>query len=148
MCFFGIVGIILMVIENELTFHQATITDTKTSWFLKLIIRISTAMLLALICYYHCLDLKLYATQNSLENWGIGLTKTKFCLIVAELLICAVHPMPRSYVNANAEQIALNSTLSNATLSEPNPLSYTDVDVGLGIPSMFMNISCLKIKFL
>ncbi len=131
MCFLAILGIILMVIENELTFDRVDNKDTKASWFIKLIITITTVILLTLIIYYHRLDLKLYSNQNSLEDCRVGLTNTKICLIAIEILICAVHPMPRSYPYVDPPK--LNSTL----FTDPYPLSYTAIDVGFGIPSKF-----------
>lgn len=123
MSILSIVGIILMVIENELTFHTGDNNDTKASWFIKLIISITTAILLALIICYHYLDLKFYMNQNSFQSWHVGLTPKRICFIITELIICAVHPMPRSYPHSNSEDIVLK------------PYSYTAIDVGLGIPS-------------
>jgi hypothetical protein len=87
MCFLAIVGIVLMITENELTFNRIYEKDTKSSWFIKIIISITTIILLVLILYYHCLDLKYYSNQNSLHDSRIGLTNTKIFLITIELLI-------------------------------------------------------------
>ena len=114
-----------MIIENEQTFHNGDNNDTKASWFIKLIISITTVILLGLIICYHYLDLKFYMNQNSFQSWHVGLTLKRICLIVIELIICAVHPMPRSYPHSSSEEIVAKS------------YSYTAVDVGLGIPSKF-----------
>ncbi len=119
-----------MIIANELTFNRVDNQDTKGSWWCKLIITISTVILLVLLGYYHYLDLKLYSNQNSLEDHRIGLTNKRICLIVIELIICAVHPMPRSYPYSNPPKIDVD-----AIDITPHPLSYTAIDVGLGLPS-------------
>ena len=142
MSFLAIFGIVLMVIENELTFNRFDNQDTKISWFLKLIITITTAILLALIFYYHHTDMSLYSFRNSVEDWRVELTSTKILLIAVEVLICAIHPMPRSYPQSDLEKI--NSTTSGSSSLDPHPLSYTATDVGLGLPSKCSSFFFLK----
>ncbi|CAF4985119.1 unnamed protein product [Rotaria sp. Silwood1] len=131
MSFLAILGIILMIIENELTFARVNNEDTRISWFLKLTITITTVILLALIFYYHHLDMNLYSFRNALEDWRVELTNSKILLIIFEISICAIHPMPRSYPQTDPEKI--NSTSIESDSSSPNSysLSYTAVDVGL-----------------
>ena len=133
MSFLAMLGIVLMVVENELTFDRVDNQDTKVGWFIKLIITITTAILIALIFYYHHIDMSLYCFRNSVEDWRVELTATKILLIAVEVLICAIHPMPRSYPQADPEKI--NSTTSDSSSLDPYPLSYTATDVGLGLPS-------------
>ncbi|CAF1137184.1 unnamed protein product [Rotaria sordida] len=68
MCFLGILGIILMIIENEITFSQVNDNDTILTWSIKIIITLSTVVLIGFIFQYHRLDLSLYAVNNSIEN--------------------------------------------------------------------------------
>jgi hypothetical protein len=137
MSLLAIFGIILMIIENELTFNRVDNQDTKASWFIKLIISITTAILLGLIIYYHHLDMVLYAFRNLLEDWRVQLTYTKIFGITIEILICAIHPMPRAYPQSDPEKINSTSMTSDPSILNPYPVSYTAVDVGLGIPSKF-----------
>ncbi|CAF1064092.1 unnamed protein product, partial [Adineta ricciae] len=97
MCAISIVSIILMIIANEIAFNQPGEFDTVAGWFVKLIITILTAVLLILVLVYHRLDLDLYSINNSIDNWCVGLTHQRLFIVVAELMICAIHPMPRSY---------------------------------------------------
>ncbi|CAF4217476.1 unnamed protein product [Adineta steineri] len=76
------------------------------------------------------LNLRLYAVQNSLQDYRVGLTKTKICLIILELLICAIHPVPHSSPQLESEEVNLNSSASYS-------FSYTAIDVGLGLPSEY-----------
>ncbi|UJR32651.1 hypothetical protein I4U23_020111 [Adineta vaga] len=130
MCLLGILGIILMIIENELIFNHIKHNDIRATWSIKLIISITTMMLLVLIFYYHYLDLKLYSIQNSLEDSRVGLTKAKIFLIASEIIICAIHPMPLLNLYSNIENISTNST-------DYRSPSYTSVDVGLSLPMFF-----------
>ena len=122
-------SIILMVVENELTFDRIDNQDTKASWAIKLIITVTTVLLLLLILYYHYLDMKFYAYKNLLRDWRIQLTSVKIFSILTEVLICLIHPVPRSYPYTNPERI--NSTSFSTSYS----LSYTAIDIGLGLPS-------------
>ncbi|CAF1149120.1 unnamed protein product [Adineta ricciae] len=132
----AISSIILMIVENELTFNCIDNQDTKVSWSIKLIITITTIILLALILYYHYLNMKFYAFRNSIRDWRVQVTSVKIFSIMIEFLICSIHPMPRSYPYINPERI--NST----SFSDPYSLSYTAIDVGLGLP-MFLRLYLL-----
>ncbi|CAF1235129.1 unnamed protein product [Rotaria sordida] len=131
MCILGILGIILMIIENELTFSQIDNNDTISSWSIKIVISLSTAVLIGFIFQYHHLDLSLYAVNNSIEDYRIAITSKKIFLILLEILVCAVHPMPRSFPrhsNPSVENIN-----SNSSISTPYPVSYISVDFALGL---------------
>ena len=124
-----------MITANELTFSRMHNTDSVASWFIKLFISITTAILLGLAFYYHYLNLQLYAAQNGLQNWRVGLTPKKIVFIVAELVVCAIHPMPRGYPPPGVSTIT----------GEKHSVGYTAVDVGLGFPSksvLFLSDEC------
>ncbi len=127
MSFLAIFGIILMIIENEITFVHIDNKETKVTWFIKLIITLSTVILIVLIFQYHRLDMTLYAYRNLLDGWYVALTCTRVLTITIEVLICIIHPMPRSYPHGDPQQ---NDSISYS-------LSYTSVDVALGLPSKF-----------
>jgi len=146
MCFLGLLGIVLMVAENEITFRSINNRDTNISWLIKLIITISTIILVGLVIYYHYLNLKLHATHNSLDDWHIALTVKRIVLIILEILICAIHPMPRYFPRhwlSKHEEIIINSTRSNSFVTSSVSSSYIAIDVALGLPSKY-NIISLK----
>ena len=122
----AIVSIILMIIQNELVFARVDNKDLKTAWFLRLIITVSTVILILLILYYHYLDITLYTFRNRLPNWCVGLNYNKIFLIAIELIICAIHPIPRSYPSVES---------SNIIQPNSHPLSYITVDIALSLPS-------------
>jgi potassium intermediate/small conductance calcium-activated channel subfamily N protein 3 len=131
MCLLSLLGIILMIIENEIRFTRTNPKDTKISWFLKFIITITTIILVSLVFYYHHLQLQLYSIENSLDNWILGLTRTKIVLIAVELIICAIHPIPRSFPQNSKFEIIDSCTIT------PVPLSCIAMDVALGLPSKY-----------
>ncbi|CAF3793568.1 unnamed protein product [Rotaria sordida] len=115
MCFLGVFGIILMSIVNEIEFHQINDKYAKLSWFIKLTITLSTIVLIGLIFYYHRLDITLNSINNS----------------IVEILICAIHPIPRSFPlhsNTSLENISSNSTTST------HDTFSTAIDILLGVP--------------
>jgi fumarate reductase subunit D len=132
MSFLATLGIILMIVDNELTFSSVDNDDTRAGWYIKPIITFTTIILLGLILYYHYLDLKLYAVQNCLEDCRVVLTKTKIYLIITEILICAIHPVPHNSLYADSLTFNLNTNSSSSY-----PLSYITLDVALGLPSKF-----------
>ncbi|CAF4607898.1 unnamed protein product, partial [Rotaria sp. Silwood2] len=93
MCFVAILGIVLMIIANELTFKQIEDKDTVAAWSIRLTITVSTAILIVLILIYHRLDLSLYCIDHSFNDWRVGLTNKRIFQIVLEVVICAVHPV-------------------------------------------------------
>ncbi|CAF1494944.1 unnamed protein product, partial [Rotaria sordida] len=140
MCFLGILGIILMIIESEITFSQVNDNDTISSWSLKIVISFSTIVLIGFVFQYHHLDLSLYAVNNSIEDYRVTLTNRKIFLILLEVLICAIHPIPRSiphYLKA-----LLKNRDPNSSTSTPYTLSHIDIDVALGLP-MFARVYLL-----
>ncbi|CAF1371090.1 unnamed protein product [Rotaria sordida] len=140
MCVLGILGIILMIIENELTFSQIDNNDTISSWSIKIVISFSTLVLIGFIFQYHHLDLSLYAVNNSIEDYRIAITYKKIFLILLEILVCAVHPMPRSFPRPSNSSV--ENTSSNSSTPTRYPLSYVSVDVALGFP-MFARVYLL-----
>jgi hypothetical protein len=168
MCFLGILGIILMIIENELTFNRVDHKDTTFSLFVKATITFTTILLVGLVFYYHRIDLNLYCVDNSIDDWRIALTRAKIFSF-----ICMIHPIPghflvewssqyvkkvgtnfdfinpyRSNQNTLTTSTLLNSTttttvpttIQSSTNINDLPQSYVPIDVMLSLPSKIKNI--------
>lgn len=127
MSFLVVFSLILMITANELTFDRVDHRNTKASWSLKLVISISTAVLLISILYYHYLDMIYYACRNRLPDWRVELTREKIFFITLELLICIIHPFPRSFPSTDLPMVA----------SVIQPSSHVSTDVALSLPSKF-----------
>ncbi len=98
MCFLGIFGIILMIIECELTFNRIDHKNTTFSLLLKATITFTTIILVGLVFYYHRIDITLYCLDNSIDDWRIALTRKKVFLIIFEAFICMIHPIPGHFI--------------------------------------------------
>ena len=127
---FAVIGIVLMVIETEMTMAHVYEKDETPSYLMKLCITISTVTLLGFVLWYHILDIKLFMCDNSLEDWRSAMSFKRVAWIALELMVYAIHPMPgrhdfrwRTY-NANTGDMR----------SE-----YVPVDVIFSIP-MFMRL--------
>jgi hypothetical protein len=138
MCILALIGILLMITVNEIIFHQITNTETVLSWSLKLIMTITTIILVGLVILYHRLDLTLHALITLTNDWRVGLTYRKISIVALEVLVCAIHPVVRSFPDASNTITEEPSTLT--ITPAVHSLSYIPIDVALGLPSKY-NIS-------
>ena len=95
--FFAIVGIILMMIETELFMAGVFKKDGTASLIMKFAISLSTVTLLGFILWYHALDVKLYMSDNSLDDWTLAMSSKRIVFILLEVVVCAIHPLPGRY---------------------------------------------------
>ncbi|XP_043265005.1 small conductance calcium-activated potassium channel protein 2 [Colletes gigas] len=93
----GMFGIIVMVIENELSSAGVYTKASFYSTALKTLISVSTVILLGLIFAYHALEVQLFMIDNCADDWRIAMTWQRIAQITLELVICAVHPIPGEY---------------------------------------------------
>lgn len=128
MFFLAILGIGLMIVENEIVFGSENVEKPWICWYLRLAMSFSTFLLLISIVVFHRLDLALFTMKNSLETWTLALTFRKLFFIFGEILICSIHPVPIGF----SRKKDLNESSSH---NDPIPLSFTDFDVALGLPS-------------
>ena len=159
MCILGIFGIILMIIENELTFHYKERKNVTVCLLIKSTITFTTMILVSLVVYYHRIDLKLYCVDNSIDDWRIVLTRTKIISIVLEVFICMIHPIPDHFLGEWSSQYVKlmrensdfttsyrptknlsNSTVRSITTVESRhandpSTAYVPLDVMLSLPS-------------
>jgi len=94
---FGMFGIIVMVVETELSMAHVYEKDSFYSIALKSLISVATVILLGLILAYHALEVQLFAIDNCVEDWRIAMSWQRVSQIVVEMSICAVHPPPGSF---------------------------------------------------
>ncbi|CAF4960527.1 unnamed protein product, partial [Rotaria sp. Silwood1] len=137
MCILGMLGIILMIIENELTFSHISNHETIASWSIKIVISLSTLILIGFVIEYHRLDICLYAVNNSIEDFRVAITYQKIFFTVLEIIVCAVHPMPRAFPG-HSNTLSEDTSPNDSTIT-PYRLSYASVDVALGLP-MFLRL--------
>uniref|UniRef100_A0A1I8JL70 Cytochrome b561 domain-containing protein n=1 Tax=Macrostomum lignano TaxID=282301 RepID=A0A1I8JL70_9PLAT len=93
---FGMFGIFVMVLETELTMAKLYEKVDVYSTILRSLISISTVVLVALILGYHALEIQLFSIDNCIEDWRIAITSRRVAQMLAEVCICAVHPVPNT----------------------------------------------------
>ncbi|UJR35200.1 hypothetical protein I4U23_027967 [Adineta vaga] len=146
MCFLGLLGIILMIIENEFTFNRIDHKDTTFSLFTKATITFTTIILVGLVFYFHRIDLSLYCVDNSIDDWRIALTRNKIISIIFEAFICMIHPIPGHFLvewsSQYVKKVGTNLNFVNPyrstqqnLLSSPTLLNSTMITTTTQIPS-------------
>ncbi|XP_055911376.1 small conductance calcium-activated potassium channel protein isoform X11 [Eupeodes corollae] len=129
----GMFGIVVMVIENELSSADIYTKASFYSTALKTLISVSTVILLGLIIAYHALEVqvRLFMIDNCADDWRIAMTWQRISQIGLELFICAVHPIPGEYYFMWTTKLA-NKNKSIDTKVVP-------YDVALSLP-MFLRL--------
>ncbi|XP_037039024.1 small conductance calcium-activated potassium channel protein isoform X9 [Bradysia coprophila] len=127
----GMFGIIVMVVENELSSAGVYTKAAFYSTALKTLISVSTVILLGLIVAYHALEVQLFMIDNCADDWRIAMTWQRICQITLELTICAVHPIPGQYTFQWTTKLA-NKNKQMGTETVP-------YDVALSLP-MFLRL--------
>lgn len=91
---FALIGILFMIVENELSAALYYDKSSVYSYGIKIIISVTTVLLLALIGAYHALEVQLFMIDNCADDWRIAMTLKRIGQILAELVICIIHPIP------------------------------------------------------
>ncbi|XP_018621384.1 small conductance calcium-activated potassium channel protein 2-like [Scleropages formosus] len=126
---FGMFGIVVMVIETELSWGVYS-KSSMYSLALKCLISLSTVVLLGLIIAYHAREVQLFLIDNGADDWRIAMTTERVLLIALELLVSAVHPVPGDFTFHWRARLAFSYTPS---------LAKADVDMVLSVP-MFLRL--------
>ncbi|XP_017754815.1 PREDICTED: small conductance calcium-activated potassium channel protein isoform X2 [Eufriesea mexicana] len=125
----GMFGIIVMVIENELSSANVYTKASFYSTALKTLISVSTVILLGLIFAYHALEVQLFMIDNCADDWRIAMTWQRIAQISIELLICAIHPIPGEYYFLWTTKLANKGGNSGS--------KWVPYDVTLSLPMFF-----------
>lgn len=75
-------------------------------------------------------SLQLFMVDNGADDWRVAMTFQRIFLIVLELLICAIHPIPGQYVFTWTARL---------TFSYAASVADADVDIILSVP-MFLRL--------
>ncbi|KAI1301912.1 Small conductance calcium-activated potassium channel protein [Halotydeus destructor] len=122
-------GILMMVLENELSAAGIYSKASAFSNAVKTLITVSTLMLLGLIVAYHALEVQLFMIDNCADDWRIAMTLQRIGLIMMELVICAVHPVPGEYYFTWTTKLANHGGRIEST--------EVPIDVTLSLPMFF-----------
>lgn len=91
MCIISLFGLALMIIDTELRLNEV---NTTIMIFIRLLISISTVLLVGFVFYYHALDIRLYTINNHIVDWRVTLSIRAIVTILCEVVVCAIHPFP------------------------------------------------------
>jgi len=94
---FAMTGIVLMIIETEFSMSKVYDKSSIYSIFSKSLITITSLVLIALILYYHALEVQLFMIDNCVEDWRIAITWQRISQICVEVILCLVHPPPGDF---------------------------------------------------
>ncbi|XP_070542104.1 small conductance calcium-activated potassium channel protein 1-like isoform X2 [Ptychodera flava] len=125
----GMFGIVVMIIETELSFFIYG-KDSVYSIALKSLISLSTIVLVGLVVAYHAREIQLFLVDNCADDWRIAMTWQRCTLITMELFVSAIHPIPGHYTFQWITYYAYTRETLVAT---------ADVDIILSIP-MFLRL--------
>ncbi|XP_056331845.1 small conductance calcium-activated potassium channel protein 2 [Danio aesculapii] len=126
---FGMFGIVVMVIETELSWGVYS-KSSMYSLALKCLISLSTIILLGLIIAYHAREVQLFVIDNGADDWRIAMTMERVLLIALELIVSAVHPVPGDFKFMWRARLAFSYAPSQAE---------ADLDMVLSVP-MFLRL--------
>ncbi|CAG4935549.1 unnamed protein product [Colias eurytheme] len=135
----GMFGIIIMVIENELSSAGVYSKASIYSQALKTLISMSTVILLGLIVAYHALEVQLFMIDNCADDWRIAMTWQRIAQIGLELAICAVHPIPGQYTFTWTTKLANKGGVIGVEVGTMYKQIQVPYDVTLSLP-MFLRL--------
>ena len=115
----ALLGIFIMLLETELFFRGIITKTDAASIILKILISISTIMLLLAVCCYHITGICIQMTDNSWEDWRLAMNfPWTYLKILLELVVCALHPLPGNIlipaygVDGTYHMVSMDSILS------------------------------------
>ncbi|XP_069360391.1 small conductance calcium-activated potassium channel protein isoform X12 [Maniola hyperantus] len=133
----GMFGIIIMVIENELSSAGVYTKASIYSQAFKTLISMSTVILLGLIVAYHALEVQLFMIDNCADDWRIAMTWQRIAQIALELAICAVHPIPGEYTFTWTTKLANKGGVIGVEVDTVYKEIQVPYDVTLSLPMFF-----------
>ncbi|XP_078391901.1 intermediate conductance calcium-activated potassium channel protein 4-like [Cetorhinus maximus] len=84
-------GLSLMIVSMELSLECSRLFVIT---LLSVATTASTALLLALVLFYHLTDIQLLMMDEGIREWRVFLTRERKLYLTLELLLCAIHPFP------------------------------------------------------
>ncbi|CAL8068233.1 unnamed protein product [Calicophoron daubneyi] len=120
---FGVFGLLAAFMDIELV---ARSVYSKTSFYsngVRILISLSTVVLLALIISYHAYDVMVFLCEEYIKDWRISVTRRRVIQVIAELLICSIHPVPGVSLFFDEAPHTTTSTLTKTTsATTPSPI--------------------------
>lgn len=93
-CFLAILGIVIVIIDTEMQFGGYFTMKTPASIYLRAVTSVSTIGLLASIVAYHAIGIHIRIVSQGHTSWKLALDWKDIAKLIAELTVCAIHPLP------------------------------------------------------
>jgi hypothetical protein len=90
----ALLGILLMIVENELFIADHIQKGGMVSFYIKLVISISTFFLLTTIVIGYYISSQIKVVDTGVKNWLSVMTTNNCFTLALELFICGIHPFP------------------------------------------------------
>ena len=134
MCIIAMLGLVLMIISTELLLNDI---DTSYIIIIRSCITASTALLVGLLFYYHMLDIHFYTNNHYIKNWYITLSTGRILLLLVEVLVCAIHPVPHIFTSSTASDASSNTDWPDMLLSLPSECSFSLTKIAFSLDLVF-----------
>ncbi|KAI1704695.1 calcium-activated SK potassium channel domain-containing protein [Ditylenchus destructor] len=121
---FALIGIVLMIIENELSSAHIYERGSFISVLLRSLILLSTIVLVAMVIKFHIHEVQLFMNANSAEDWRIAVSPKRCAQMTIEVVVCGICPLP--------VDLSFNWTTVDQSSTTEVP-----IDVLLSIPMFF-----------
>uniref|UniRef100_A0A915L9X9 Calmodulin-binding domain-containing protein n=1 Tax=Romanomermis culicivorax TaxID=13658 RepID=A0A915L9X9_ROMCU len=91
---FAALGLLLAVLETEMTSSGATSKKDFGSYLIRSTIMLTTLILDGLILAYHWIEIKISMIDITAHDWRVVITSRDIAHLVIEIIICSVCPIP------------------------------------------------------
>ncbi|KAI1719747.1 calcium-activated SK potassium channel domain-containing protein [Ditylenchus destructor] len=92
----GLVGLILVVIDSELTALRIISKHSPASLTLRGLCVLSTLLLVGSLINYHCIEVKIALIDSGADDWRVALTTERIIKLAIEIAVCGLCPFPGS----------------------------------------------------
>ncbi|EGT49223.1 hypothetical protein CAEBREN_12626 [Caenorhabditis brenneri] len=129
--FLAVLGLILVIIDSELTALSGSTGITKDSP-ISIVLRsacvISTFFLICCLVNYHAIEVKIALIDSGADDWRVAFSTDRFIKMLIEILVCMICPFPEifsdglmrmPYINADTRKVKMINVPVDVLLSVP-----------------------------
>ncbi|ULT92844.1 hypothetical protein L3Y34_010140 [Caenorhabditis briggsae] len=129
--FLAVLGLILVIIDSELTALSDSTGVTKASPIsvtLRSACVVSTFFLICCLVNYHAIEVKIALIDSGADDWRVAFSTDRFVKMLIEVLVCMICPFPEvfsdglmkmPYINADTRHVKMINVPVDVLLSVP-----------------------------
>uniref|UniRef100_A0A8R1HLS8 CaMBD domain-containing protein n=1 Tax=Caenorhabditis japonica TaxID=281687 RepID=A0A8R1HLS8_CAEJA len=129
--FLAVVGLLLVIIDSELTALSSSTGITKDSpisFILRTCCVISTFFLICCLINYHAIEVKIALIDSGADDWRVAFSTDRLVKMLIEVAVCMICPFPEifsnglmkmPYINADTRQVKMIDVPVDVLLSVP-----------------------------